>query len=440
MPVAAVVYFEDGTTSKGDKYVGFEIAAFCGNECRGTGTVTKKTYRGRSTVSCNLNVYGTVREVFRFYLYNPQTQTEYPLSGLLTYNTGNKKNDFYFNRIDPEDLKEGGHYAAAGSLKDNRNVKLRGEWDAAALTLLKGALGDDYVGQPDFGAATVNCDADEINLLRNSMANNSFIILSSTANKELRRQKNVVTATANAGDTLYTANLLELNDRDLFESNREIDADTVRIIRPTWIDGEYETCILPFVPQKAYRTENDTKSNEWDDFRFERFDGHATGSDRVDYVQIDNSDFTANTPYLMVYKGGDTATEKIGFVFEAYDGRVSSTTAVYGEKWNGVYTPYTVAATDDIYVLNSTGNALQKAKTGLTIPAFHCYFTIGHDAPDLINVRHSDLVAGLEQVTENSTVGNSTIYNLNGQRINRIDRKGLYIIDGKKCHITPVNL
>lgn len=440
-PVPVKVHFLDGSISNQAIHVGCEIAAYCGKECRGISTVTKDTSRGLTRYVCSLCAYGHVNEIFRFYLYNPVTGKETPLGGTIAYDTGNGKGDLYEGRILPQDLMEGGHYATAGSLAGADYVRLMGEWDNKALDNLSRAMGDKFLGQPDFSGATLTANASQASIFQKEMAPNSMIVVPSTFDAAYRQQANVITATQTTTSggkdtTLYTAHLLLLTDRSDFINHYTILAGTARIVRPTWVDGSYETCILPFVPMRAYRADDAAKQDEWNNFHFEKYLSHSTTE--VTYSPIANSSFASDIPYLMKYTGSHTAATKVDYYFETDNVNVPIVDDVYGNDWTGCYRPHTVAAGEVIYIINFDGTMLQKAASGLIVPPFHCYFfpsSGGGSGIKGFTIGHSD-ETGISPVVNDKGNKDATLYDMTGRKVDKIVRSGLYIIGGTKRYIT----
>ena len=104
-----------------------------------------------------------------------------------------------------------------------------------------------------------------------------------------------------------------------------------------------------------------------------------------------------------------------------------------GQVLTGGSNPYTVNASDDIFALATIdGNsAFYRVNTGVVIPAHKAYLVLTEaGAKSLTMVEMGDETTAIDSVTD-SQEQSSAIYNLAGQRVEKMQR-GIYIVNGKK--------
>ena len=104
-----------------------------------------------------------------------------------------------------------------------------------------------------------------------------------------------------------------------------------------------------------------------------------------------------------------------------------------GQVLTGGSNPYTVTASDDIFALATIdGNsAFYRVNTGVVIPAHKAYLLLNEaGAKSLTMVEMGDETTSVDSVTD-SQEQSSVIYNLAGQRVEKMQR-GIYIVNGKK--------
>ena len=104
-----------------------------------------------------------------------------------------------------------------------------------------------------------------------------------------------------------------------------------------------------------------------------------------------------------------------------------------GQVLTGGSNPYTVNASDDIFALATIDgtSAFYRVKTGVVIPAHKAYLLLNEaGAKSLTMVEMGDETTSVDSVTD-SQEQSSAIYNLAGQRVEKMQR-GIYIVNGKK--------
>ena len=151
------------------------------------------------------------------------------------------------------------------------------------------------------------------------------------------------------------------------------------------------------------------------------------------YATLDESTLTfhqinrvpANTGVLLYKDGG--ATEYVPMLTESAE-------AVTGNVFvRGNGTALTYASNNQVYVLQKVENVVGFYKANNNrVAANRSYVLVptGVSGVKAFTFDFNDLTTEINEL-DNSTIYNSTIYNLNGQRVSKA-KKGLYIINGKK--------
>ena len=104
-----------------------------------------------------------------------------------------------------------------------------------------------------------------------------------------------------------------------------------------------------------------------------------------------------------------------------------------GQVLTGGSNPYTVTSSDNIFALATIDgtSAFYRVKTGVVIPAHKAYLLLNEaGAKSLTMVEMGDETTAIDSVTD-SQEQSSAIYNLAGQRVEKMQR-GIYIVNGKK--------
>ena len=163
-----------------------------------------------------------------------------------------------------------------------------------------------------------------------------------------------------------------------------------------------------------------TMSNNVDIYTATRNDGKVVLTSRTDYnLPVGGCVMLQGTP-------GET------FIFTGNASAVPEAMPE-GQVLTGGSNPYTVTASDDIFALATIdGNsAFYRVNTGVVIPAHKAYLLLNEaGAKSLTMVEMGDETTAIDNVTD-SQEQSSAIYNLAGQRVEKMQR-GIYIVNGKK--------
>jgi hypothetical protein len=283
----------------------------------------------------------------------------------------------------------------------------------------------------------------------NSNPNTLYIIGSGQTAPESLDGKNVVKG--------GVAEQITLTDGHAFYSPVDFTATNISYTRTetTYYDKDtqkgWTTLVLPFAPAgiKTYvgETEYDltwfTSAEEYDkNLWLMKFDDEHNGIVDFGYA---GSTLEANKPYIMALPGDSYGNkwslEGLPIIFYAAnaDIKANAKATTVGTNYKFVGTTLSKTNLTDVYKLNADGDQFVLGTTA-SIEPFRAYF-----APTSTAATATELSIGfgrnvitnvleLKGVTEVKDADDNSIYNMNGQRVNK-PVKGLYIVNGKKVVI-----
>lgn len=234
----------------------------------------------------------------------------------------------------------------------------------------------------------------------------------------------------NTGDGVIPDDALDANgDVNVASLNytRELDAPSGGSAGDATIDGSaanlYTTCLAD-VPKKAVNAKYYTLD--------------AANSTTLTFTEVANSDLAANTPYLVAVTSGSDLDESQNLTNVTLKKEADNSIEKNGFVFKGTLTGLTnaEAAAAGAYILQD-GNVWGKVTTDNTnayIPAFRAYIVPkASDSPALLNGNISDgNMTSIQNIRTVDQDGTEHWYDLNGRRIAKPTRKGLYIINGRK--------
>ncbi|MGN0037094.1 MAG: hypothetical protein ACI36X_07800 [Bacteroidaceae bacterium] len=144
-------------------------------------------------------------------------------------------------------------------------------------------------------------------------------------------------------------------------------ATLARYSRKCYVDGGYETIILPFAPTRVYYL---TESENYKGYKLQQFAQSAT-----DEVVFNDATWQANTPYMIRPTASGTPNQQHEFRFIGENVRVEAVgaSALFGTDFVG---GYNLSEATGQYFLNSTGEYfVQSNKTKAWNTPFRCYLT-----------------------------------------------------------------
>ena len=194
--------------------------------------------------------------------------------------------------------------------------------------------------------------------------------------------------------------------------------------RKAYLDGGYETIVLPF--------DADITSIKQEGFVFEKFD--KFGDNTIKFVELDEGEnLKAGVPYLFSYAGdpsdGRKEIEFVGTMPTMNDKIVGS------EGWTGTFKAMKGDGIRGKYILNIKGDKMQKASAQASLAPYHCYLELPAD----VNVA---TLAVLHRTSDATTIGNvmvhddtEVVYDLCGRKLDKIPESGVVIKNNKKIYI-----
>ncbi|MBO4893131.1 MAG: C10 family peptidase [Prevotella sp.] len=250
----------------------------------------------------------------------------------------------------------------------------------------------------------------------------------------------------------YTATNLTLTDGHDFYTPVDFTADNIVFTYncDRWADGTngWNTIILPFdvtsvtaddKPIDWFHSSSDTGKQFW----LKEFVGDETDAPKVYFDNVWGT-MQANTPYLIALPGNcwgeanDLRGKTIKFLGS---GDVKKTAQTVITASNHRFVGNTMAVNiDNIYCINNAGNRFELKPTGGST-AFHPYFKVGAFDRDIersvpgieyIAIGIIDETTGINEVRSEADDARGDVFDLQGRRVAKTTRKGLYIMNGKK--------
>ena len=163
----------------------------------------------------------------------------------------------------------------------------------------------------------------------------------------------------------------------------------------------------------------------------------------LSFTEVSTTDLAAFTPYVAAVKGNNDITESCSDVTFDTDEGIQSTT-VNGFTFTGTLTGLTNAQAAEAagdgsvtYILQSGGNwgQVPANTSGVFIPPFRAYITGPKLSPSGARQMNSSFIGeetGIDSIRLVDKDGTERWYDLNGRRIDRPTRDGIYIQNGKK--------
>ena len=194
--------------------------------------------------------------------------------------------------------------------------------------------------------------------------------------------------------------------------------------RNAYLDGGYETIVLPF--------DADISSIKEAGFVFEKFD--KFGDNTIKFVELDEEEnLKAGVPYLFSYAGnpsdGRKEIEFVGTMSTMNDNIVGS------EGWTGTFKKMTGNEIAGKYILNITGDKMQKAGDGASLAPYHCYLELPASANvAMLSVSHrTSTTTEIENLKIKDESEN--IFDLCGRKLDKMPESGVVIKNNKKIYI-----
>ena len=194
--------------------------------------------------------------------------------------------------------------------------------------------------------------------------------------------------------------------------------------RDAYLDGGYETIVLPF--------DADITSIKEAGFVFEKFEGF--GDNTIKFVELDEDEnLQAGVPYLFCYSG-TPSDDRVKIEFVASVGQVKGSIVAI-EGWNGTFKAMDGSEIAGKYILNISGDKMQKAGEGASLAPYRCYLEL----PNNTNVAMFSVSHRTSTTTEienlNMKDDSELIFDLCGRRLDKMPKSGVVIKNNKKIYI-----
>ena len=195
--------------------------------------------------------------------------------------------------------------------------------------------------------------------------------------------------------------------------------------RNAYLDGGYETIVLPF--------DADISAIKEAGFVFEKFEGF--GDNTIKFIELaEDENLQAGVPYLFRYSGTPSAgRQEIEFV-AAMDQVEDKIVEMQG--WTGTFKRMEGNEIAGKYILNTSGNKMVKAGTGAGLKPYHAYLNLpeGVDATALA-VSHRSATTDVDEVLQENVYGEEIMFDLSGRRVKYPSAGDVIIKNNKKMYV-----
>ena len=195
--------------------------------------------------------------------------------------------------------------------------------------------------------------------------------------------------------------------------------------RNAYLDGGYETIVLPF--------DADISAIKEAGFVFEKFEGF--GDNTIKFVELaEDENLQAGVPYLFRYSG-TLSKDRKEIVFSGSPQQVNDA-IVTNEGWTGTFKRMEGNEIAGKYILNTSGNKMVKAGTGAGLNPYHAYLNLpeGVDATALA-VSHRSATTDVDEVLQENVYGEEIMFDLSGRRVKHPSAGDVIIKNNKKMYV-----
>lgn len=194
--------------------------------------------------------------------------------------------------------------------------------------------------------------------------------------------------------------------------------------RNAYLDGGYETIVLPFDANIASITSQG--------FVFEKFAGF--GNNTIRFVELEEGEMLkAGVAYIFRYSG-TPSNDRQELLFEATMQQMNDE-IITEEGWAGTFKAMSGNEVAGKYILNLTGDKMQKAGSGASLAPYHACLTLpGHLNTAMLTVVHNRVTTGIDKLQQHGD-GAATVYDLSGRIIKELPRSGMIIKNQKKIYV-----
>lgn len=232
-----------------------------------------------------------------------------------------------------------------------------------------------------------------------------------------------------SGSTTHRA-VLEIDDATNLPfsgTQYSITADGIvcRYTRNAYLDGGYETIVLPF--------DADISEIKALGFVFEKFEG--IGDNTIKFVELDEGEnLQAGVPYLFRYSG-TPSKDRMEIVFSGSPQQVNDAIET-NEGWTGTFKRMAGKEIAGKYILNISGDKMQKAGSGASLPPYHAYLELPAEVNIMaLSVSHRGVgdVSEIERLQVDYS--SEDVFDIQGRKLKNASMKGIVISNNKKYYI-----
>lgn len=202
------------------------------------------------------------------------------------------------------------------------------------------------------------------------------------------------------------------------------DGIACRYTRDAYLDGGYETIVLPF--------DADIASITSQGFVFEKFAGF--GNNTIRFVELEEGEMLKEGVAYIFRYSGTPSDDRRELQFEASVQQLSDE-IIQEDGWAGTFKAMSGNEVAGKYILNLTGDKMQKAGSGASLAPYHACLTLPeHLNTAMLTVVHSRVTTGIDKLQQHGD-GAEIIYDLSGRIIKELPRSGMIIKNQKKIYV-----
>lgn len=196
-------------------------------------------------------------------------------------------------------------------------------------------------------------------------------------------------------------------------------------IRNAYLDGGYETIVLPF--------DADISEIKALGFVFEKFEG--LGDNTIRFVELEDDEMLqAGVAYIFRY-AGDASDGRKEIVFTANMDQMSDELKAHN-GWAGTFKAMNGVELEGKYILNIVGDKMQRAGSGASLRPYHAYLELPAEVNIMaLSVSHR----GVGDVTEIERLqvdySSEDVFDIQGRKLKNASMKGIVISNNKKYYI-----
>ena len=203
------------------------------------------------------------------------------------------------------------------------------------------------------------------------------------------------------------------------------DGIVCRYTRNAYLDGGYETIVLPF--------DADISEIKALGFVFERFEGF--GDNTIKFVELDEGEnLKAGVPYIFRYSG-TPSNDREEIVFSGRPQQVNDA-IVTNEGWTGTFKRMSGSEIEGHYILNIEGSMMQMASEKAWLDPYHAYLDLSESIDvSTLSVSHRSATTNVDEVLQENVCDEEIMFDLSGKRVKNPSAGDVIIKNNKKIYI-----